>query len=126
VAIEQDSQAASFAYNISSEEEKVDWTKTNQAIDQLIRALNPKPIAYTLIGEQRYKIGEVKVLNNQDYNDALPGTILDFDEEGIIVQTGKGLLKIVELQRPGKKMQLAKIYFQNKSLKDLKVGTKFS
>jgi len=123
--VEQNNQEATFAPNITTAQEKIDWNKTNKQIDQLVRSLTPSPTAHTFINQERYKIGKVKLVEDQTETNKIPGEIIKIDHEGIIVQTGKGLLKILELQRPGKTMQPVNNYGQNQNLKDIKIGTKF-
>jgi methionyl-tRNA formyltransferase len=47
------------------------------------------------------------------------------DNEGIIVYTNGGFLKILEIQRSGKSMINAGLYFTNR-LMDLRIGDIFS
>jgi len=53
-----------------------------------------------------------------------PGKVVGIDKEGIMVQTGRGVIKILEIQRQGKKMLLASAYFINQ-LRDINVGVNF-
>ncbi|PMC38679.1 methionyl-tRNA formyltransferase [Bacillus sp. UMB0899] len=98
----QDETKATFASNIKREQEHIDWSKTGEEIYNQIRGLNPWPVAFTTYHNQLIKIwwGE-KLQSNQD---TLPGTIIGFDEDGIIVSTGnQTAIKITELQPSGKK-----------------------
>jgi len=123
--VAQNDQAATFAPNITTAQEKIDWTKTNKEIDQLVRSLTPAPIAHTFINQERYKIGKVKLVEQDNNLKKVPGEIIKIESNAIIVQTGKGLIKILELQRPGKTMQPVSVFSQNQNLKDIKIGTKF-
>jgi len=122
--IPQDETQVSFAYNLNSSQEKIDWTKSAIEIVQFIRALSPTPIAYTLMKDQRYKIGQAEVVSPTDVR-ATPGTVLELSAQGIVVQTRMGTIRILEIQRPGKKMLPANLYFRNPNLKDILVGAKF-
>jgi len=81
-------------------------------------------VAYTLMDGQRYKVGKTEVVSPTDVQ-GIPGEILGLDAQGILVQTRTGTVRILEIQRPGKKMQPANLYFHNPNLKDLLVGGKF-
>ncbi|ATG97340.1 Methionyl-tRNA formyltransferase [Mesoplasma lactucae ATCC 49193] len=128
--IPQESKFVTFAPIITSEEENIDWTKSAIDIFNLTRGLLPTPVAHTFMNHERYKIGATRVMKENEYFVTTmmvhnPGEILSIDNEGIIIQTGNGFLKILELQRPGKKMQPANIYYNNHNLNDIKVGARF-
>jgi methionyl-tRNA formyltransferase len=54
-----------------------------------------------------------------------PGEVLELSAQGIVVQAKSGTIRILEIQRPGKKMLPANLYFHNPNLKDILVGEKF-
>lgn len=45
--IPQDHSQATFSPNISPEQEKLDWTMSNQEVFNHIRGMNPWPVAHT-------------------------------------------------------------------------------
>ena len=47
------------------------------------------------------KIWEAEIFEGQKENE--PGTVVKVEKDGFFVQTGNGLLKITQLQIPGKK-----------------------
>lgn len=80
----------------------IDWQKPAVNIHNLVRGLNSWPGAYTYLNGEKYKIWRT-VLTDQK-STAKPGTIVAADKNaGLLVATGDNLLKIVELQAPGKK-----------------------
>ena len=65
---------------------KIVWDKSAREIHNLIRGLNPWPIAYTTYKGENYEdIWKSKVLNESSNKE--PGTILKVDKEGIRVAT---------------------------------------
>lgn len=100
--IKQDDSLATFASNIKREQERMDWTKTNQEIYNHVRGLNPWPVAYTTLNNEVLKVWATKKVETS--HEATPGTILKIEEDGFVVACGnKTALKIVELQPAGKK-----------------------
>lgn len=94
---------ASFAYKIDKSLGKIDWQESAANIYNLIRGVNPWPGAYSYLNGKRIKIWESKLSkeNNSNYE---AGTIIKADnKEGILVQTGEGVLAIKKLQLPGGK-----------------------
>ncbi|MGF7009641.1 methionyl-tRNA formyltransferase [Lachnospiraceae bacterium PF1-21] len=99
----------------------IQWEQEAKSIERLIRGLNPWPSAYSRMEDKVYKIWQAEVLN-QD-SEALPGTITETTRDGITVQTGKGSLRITQLQAPGKKRMKAEEYLRGHQLE---IGTVFN
>lgn len=100
--LKQNDEEATYAYNIKREQEKIDWTKTGEAIYNQIRGLHPWPVSYTTMNGKTLKIwwGEKVPIKT----DAKPGTVVRLENDGIIVATGNEVaIKITDLQLAGKK-----------------------
>ncbi|ATZ18801.1 methionyl-tRNA formyltransferase [Williamsoniiplasma somnilux] len=129
IPIPQNPKEVTFSKNITSEQEKIDWSKSNFQVFNQIRSLQPWPIPHTFLENERYKIGKCSITNlflpekikTQKFK---IGEIVFFDKEGIIVKTGEGYLKILEIQRPGKPMIDAGLA-ANGQFKDLQIGATF-
>lgn len=108
---QQDDDEATFAKNISREQEKINWAMNGEAIYNQIRGLHPWPVAFTTIEDKNVKVwwgNKVKVDNGQ-----CPGTILRIENDGFIVATGNEVgIKITDLQPAGKKRMMAQQYLQ--------------
>lgn len=97
----QDHHRSTYAPMLSKEEEKIDWNEDALTIKNKIRALSPHPAAYTSLAGQRFKIFKSRVL---DYDAGSPvGAITAVAADGFAVQTGNGILEILEVQKEGKK-----------------------
>lgn len=116
----QDETQVTFSPNISSEEERIDWTKSNQEIFNLIRGLNPWPIAHTLWNGKRFKIYEGERVDGQGQ----PGYIIEKTKKTLVVATGNGALSLKGVQ-PFGKPQMAISDFLNGLGRDLEVGDSF-
>ena len=79
----------------------INWDSPAVSIERLIRGLNPWPSAYTHWNGKVMKIWQAEVQEGDSGRE--PGTVVDVEKDGFLVQTGAGLLKITELQIPGKK-----------------------
>ena len=119
--IVQDEEKVTFASNIQREQEKVDWTQSGEAIYNHIRGLNPWPVAYTLLKGTVLKIWQSKKILNE--NKAAPGTVVNIEDDGIVIATGnETAIKITELQPSGKKRMSAEQYLRG-AASDLTTGT---
>ena len=107
----QDHTQATQAPMLSKEMSPVDWTRTAQEVFNHIRGLYPWPGASTTaITGEPIKLWGAQVV--EQHTDALPGTIVAAGKQGIDVACGEfnHILRILELQPPGKKRMTAAAY----------------
>ncbi len=98
----QNEELVTFARNISREEERIDWTKNGKEIYDKIRGLHPWPVAYSVYQGTNVKIWSGKKVETT--SDAEPGTIIEINQDEIIVKTGDTTgLAITNIQPAGKK-----------------------
>lgn len=98
----QDHSQASYAPKIKKELALLDWSKGAKELFNLIRALNPAPGAYTFYKGKRLKVHRSRLGAEPDVSGSA-GEVLGFGELGILVQTGQGVLELVEVQPEGKR-----------------------
>lgn len=106
--IPQDESKVTYAYNVSKQDEKIDFSKKAKDIKNLVRGLNPIPAAYCYLDDKRVKIYEVEILEN--YTPTKYGEIIKIEKDGIICTTKDKLIKILSLALEGKKRVSAKDY----------------
>jgi len=99
-----------YARMLTKELGSIDWTQDALSIERLVRGLNPWPSAYTDWNGKVMKIWEAKVMEGE--TGKAPGTIVKIEKDGFLVQAGAGLLKILELQIPGKKRMKADAFLR--------------
>ena len=103
----QNEEEVTFAYNITREEEHIDFNKTSREIFNLIRGLSPIPGANATLFNEEMKIYESKILDKK-YNSV--GEIVDVTKEGIVVSTSDGSILITKLKPFGKRLMDAYSY----------------
>ncbi|AEX99769.1 methionyl-tRNA formyltransferase [Oceanimonas sp. GK1] len=101
VAEPQNDALANYAEKLSKEEARIDWTLPAAQLERCVRAFNPWPVSYFLVGEHNIKLWQAEVLD--EASAAAPGTIIAAGKNGIDVATGQGVLRLLSLQPPGKK-----------------------
>lgn len=83
---------------------QVDWSLSAAQIERMIRALDPWPGTYTFLNGKTLKLWKAAVLPDAVGEAAKkPGTVRNVLKDAIDIQTGEGILRIVELQPEGKK-----------------------
>lgn len=109
----QNTTQANYAKKLTKEEALIDWNMPAEQIERNIRAFNPWPFAYFMIGENRIKVWAAKVAPTQTNKPI--GTIISAGKQGIEIQTGKGVIIITQLQIPGKKAMSVQDVLNGKS-----------
>ena len=99
--IPQDHEQATHVSMIDKELGNINWNKPAVEIERLIRGLNPWPSAYTHLNGKTFKIWKAKV--NSENSSMKPGTVCKVTKESLEVQTGEGVLSLLEVQLEGKK-----------------------
>ncbi len=102
-ATNQPVDGVTYAHKISKADALINWSQSSSSIIQKIRALNPAPGCFTLLGDQRIKVWEAIAISEGEVATSEPGTIISLDKEGLDVATGDGLVSIKRLQLPNKK-----------------------
>ncbi|MGV3051284.1 methionyl-tRNA formyltransferase [Streptococcus hyovaginalis] len=116
----QDESQVTFSPNIAPEEEYIDWTKSNRAIFNLVRGLNPWPIAHTIWNNKRFKVSEIAPVEGEGE----PGQVIVKTKKELIVATGDGAVSLKRVQ-PFGKPQMSITDFLNGLGRDIEVGDYF-
>lgn len=98
---EKQSDETFYAKMLDKELANICWNKTSTEIHNLVRGLNPWPIAYTNYKGERMKIYKTKAL--EECSTKEPGTIIDVSKKGIKVACKEGTLLIEKVQFPNGK-----------------------
>ena len=114
----QDEALVTYAPLISKEDGHMDFSYDPAYLGRMIRAFDPWPGTYAYMGEKRIKIWKAEPAEGDAGADA--GTVVKIDEEGIYISAGGGLLKVTEIQMPGKKRVAAAEYLKGNSIE---IGT---
>lgn len=101
----QDDSKSSYASMLKKEDELIKWKYPAPVIYNIIRALSPVPGAYTTLDGQKIKIFKSRVLGES--LTGRMGEIIKLTRQGLAVQTGEGLLEILEVQKAGKRRMAA-------------------
>ncbi len=106
--IQDENPKVKTAYKLNKDNCKIDWTQPGQTINNLIRGLSPYPAAWTFIkdGDQEWNVKLYEATFETTTTVKPIGTIYTTKKE-IIIATKDGLLKVTQLQFPGKKKMSA-------------------
>lgn len=108
----QDDSNAVYCSLIEKEAGLIDWNASAVDILNKVRAYTPWPGAYSFWEDKKLVIKQASLPNDsitaKNSENSAPGTVLNRTPEGILVQTGSGMLLIQELQLQGKKSLMYK------------------
>ncbi len=103
--VKQDDSKSNYAKILKKELGNIDFNKTAEEIERLIRGLNPWPSAYTKLNGKNLKIWDADV-SDEEY-EGKNGEIVSVDKKHFVIKTGQGSLIVNELQLEGKKRMMA-------------------
>ncbi|MGN6608368.1 MAG: methionyl-tRNA formyltransferase [Jatrophihabitans sp.] len=100
VAVPQAPDGVSIAPKLTVDDARVPWQQPARHIDRLVRACTPAPGAWTMLGDDRYKLGPVRP--------RLEGTLapgeIRLTRAGVEVGTLDRDVTLTTVQPPGKRM----------------------
>ena len=98
--------AATYAPKIDKHDARIDWQQPAHVIDRQIRAHTPAPGAWTMMGQDRVKVGPVTQASPEGSSPDHPGHVV-VTKRGVFVGTGTDPVQLGQMQVPGKKMMSA-------------------
>lgn len=104
----QNNEEVTYAYNIKREEEHIDFNKTVDEIDRLVRGLNPWPLANTIINDEEIKI--IECIPEKIESKDLPGTIINISKDSFSIKAKDGIVKVIKVKPFGKSVMLVSDY----------------
>lgn len=96
----QDEALATYAGKIRRQDAAVDWSRPAAEIARAVRAYNPVPGAWFDLDGESVKCWLAKALED---GGRPPGIVVDAGKHGVDVACGRGTLRLVEIQRPGRR-----------------------
>lgn len=94
----QDHNAATYAPKLTKEQGLLDWSLPAEMIHNRIRGYQPWPGCYTFRQGARLRIWRSEL----EAGNGVPGTVLTADRSGVVLATGQGALRLIEVQPEGK------------------------
>lgn len=95
---------ATFCRKIDREMALIDWNKSADGIHNLVRGLNPKPVAFSTFRGENIKIWKTALVHEDVPEMAKPGFIVCYQKKRLLAGTGSGFLEILGIQPANKKI----------------------
>jgi methionyl-tRNA formyltransferase len=123
--VEQAADAVTYASRIDKAQARIDWRAPAAEIERRVRAFAGWPVCETMLGDKRVRIWASRVVAQPASGastGAEPGTVIAANAAGVDVATGAGVLRLTELQLPGRKPLSAEAFLNATAL----TGARFS
>ena len=121
--VKQNEEEVTYAYNITREEEKIDFNKNTKDVYNQIRGLYPWPVGYTTFEDKKVKIYMSKI--GASDKKGKPGEIINVYSDSLGVKTIDGEILITSLQFEGKRRVDVKDYLNGIQNKNELLGKAF-
>ena len=120
----QNENEVTYGFNITREDEHVDFNETTREVVNRIRGLNPWPGAYAILSGKIVKLWNSRYGNSYS-TEAIAGQVIALYDDGIGIKTENGEVIITELQLEGKRRMSASEFLNGVINKDKLVGRIF-
>lgn len=114
--IKQNETEATYGYNITREEEHIDFNKSGILIDRLVRGLYSWPLANTIIGDTEYKIVAGYFVKGKGN----PGMISDISKKALGIGCLDGTYYVTKIKPSGKKIMDIKDFLNGIDIEEFK------
>lgn len=122
--IVQNEEEVTFGYNISREDEHIDFNKTKIEVYNQIRGLNPWPVAYAVLDNEELKIYEA-IIGEDIFQEKSNGEIVKLYKDGIGIKVSDGEIILRTIKPSGKRKMSVKDYFNGFNEKNNLIGKVF-
>ncbi len=102
--IKQEDAIATYCHNITHEEEIIDFNKSVYEIFNMVRGMNPYPVAYFTLNNIVYKVYEVDYEETDKYENKEIGEVVIQDKNNLVIKASNGLIYLKKIKREGKKL----------------------
>lgn len=115
--VKQDDSESTYAKMLTKDMGKLDFSEDAKKLERYVRGLNSWPGAYTHYRRKVLKIWKAEVVEGN--TDCPCGVVARIDRDGFCIQTGDGLLKLLEVQPEGKKRMNCADFMRGNNVADL-------
>ena len=114
-ATAQDERAVTYAAKLERHESSVDWNQPAEVLHNLIRGLQPWPVAAGMLHGRRVMMRRSHAISEEAHT-AIPGTILRVGPEALVVAASSGVIHLLDLQPEGRAAMTIRDYLNGRAV----------
>lgn len=118
----QEEAEVTHAARLTRDEGCIDWNASAEWIERQVRALQPWPVAWTLLDGALLRVWDATVVAVETSADGGPGQILQAGRDGIDVITGAGVLRLLTVQPASRRPVRAADFANTRNLVGCRLG----
>lgn len=114
----QDDGQVVMARQLTKADGRLDWTLPARQLHNRVRGVQPWPGAHSLLAGKPFKIHRTAVAEAQPNGEppAQPGQVVEASGDRLVLKTGQGFLRLLEVQMAGKKRMDARSFLAGRQL----------
>ncbi|MBN2434050.1 MAG: methionyl-tRNA formyltransferase [Spirochaetes bacterium] len=116
--VKQNESQATYCKKISRSTARIDWNMKALQIHNLVRAMNPKPGAWSLFRDTEIKVWQTAIVPQDQMIDLKPGQLARLGKKRLVAGCGDGIIEIISIQPLGKKPMEASAFINGARLSD--------
>jgi methionyl-tRNA formyltransferase len=105
-----------WAPALTKDDGRLDWTQPTLALHNRVRGVQPWPGASTRLGNKTFKIHRASP-GPSEVPRAEAGEVVKAEDEDLLISTGDGQLRLLEVQLEGKKRMPVKDFLLGRPVK---------
>ena len=119
--VPQNEAEVTYAWNLSKEDEHIDFTKDARSVFNQIRGFNSNPTGYILFEGLNVKVYSSKVSTKTHHTEV--GRIVGINKDSFDVSCANGtVISLLEIQLPSKKKMMVRDFLNGQGKKMLEIG----
>ncbi len=112
----QDENLVTWAPQLDKSLGDIDWKQSATKIHNLVRGVQPWPGARTSLRSKPLKIHRTSLSKHEPAQKARIGEVIEAAGDSMLVQTGKGVLALLEVQAAGKKKMPVRAFLSGQKI----------
>ncbi len=115
----QSNENMTYAAKIEKTDCIINFDKSNFEVFNIIRALSPSPLSYSMLRGKRIKFTDAKLPSETaEFKNVIPGTVVSVSEGIITVKCGKGNIEITGVLPEGKKRTTSADFIRGRGIRE--------
>jgi len=116
--LKQNEEEATYCDKLDKELARINWKMNSGQIHNLVRGLNPSPVAWTTFRDITIRIWRTAIIEEEIPLTGVQGNLSVYKKRRLIVETGDGPLEILQLQPETRKVMDAHSFINGYRLKE--------